>query len=54
MNGKGLFCFYGLCICGNKEMFEVNGEVTSALKRYFIMPSAPLSFITTRLPFQHT
>jgi hypothetical protein len=44
MNGKELFCFCGLCICGYKEMFEVNREVMSALKQCFIMPSALLIY----------
>jgi hypothetical protein len=42
MNEKEWFCFCGLCICGNTEMFKVNREVISALKQYFIMLSTLL------------
>jgi hypothetical protein len=40
MNEKQLFCFCGLCMCGNKRMFKVNREVLSTLKQYLIMASA--------------
>jgi hypothetical protein len=29
MNEKELFCFSGLCVRGDKEMFVVNKEVVS-------------------------
>jgi hypothetical protein len=44
MNENELFCFFGLCICGNKGMFKVNGEVISGLKQHFIMPSTPFFY----------
>jgi hypothetical protein len=50
MNEKELFCFCGLCVCGNKGMFKVNRKIISAFKQYFIMPSAPL-ICYSRSPF---
>jgi hypothetical protein len=41
MNGKELLPSCWHCICVKKEMCEVNREVASALKQYFIMRSVP-------------
>jgi hypothetical protein len=44
MNKKELFCFCGLCIYGNKEIFKGNRELVNALKLYFITPHAPTTY----------